>query len=198
MNYIGKILMFLSSYSPLYIFIITLNYDLEDVKTSLYRLTVPKAIVKGDIILYILLVLIIISNLMLYVLVVRSKKSSETIKIKKIENGNDKVLDYILAYIVSFMTTNFAEIVTNDSKVIITAILIQLLLGYLYCKSNMLYINPVLNVIGYDIYLVDTPNNKVILLTKDKKFYKKVKDDVNTNGFKNIELNCFSKNIYIT
>lgn len=197
MNSIGKIIMFLSSYSPLYIFIITLNYTISDIKNSLYRIIVPKEITKVDVIFYILLGLIIVANLGLCLLVKISSKSSETVKIQSVENGNDKILDYILAYIVSFMTTNFAEILKNDSKVIITAILIQILLGYLYCKSNMLYINPVLNIIGYDIFLIETPNNNVIVLTKDKRFYKDTKKEINRNGYKNIEMNCFSKNIYI-
>lgn len=198
MSVLGKIFMFLSSYSPLYLFIITLNYSIVDIKISLRKILDINQINSNDIILYILISLTIISNMILYILLITSKRYSEPVKILEIQNGNEKVLDYILAYIVSFVCTDFAQITNNDSKGIITAILIQILLGYLYCKSNMFYINPVLNFIGYDIYLIKTSNDNFVLLSKDKDSINKIQDDIIKNGFKNIELNYFSKGIYIS
>lgn len=197
MNALGKTIMFLSSYSPLYIFMISLNYDFNDIKISLYRIRVYTAIEKMDIIFYILILLIILSNLGLYMLIKFSKSGGESIMVKKIKNGNDKILDYILAYIVSFMTTDFAKMSSSDSKIITTFILIQLLLGYLYCKSNMLYINPVLNIIGYDIYLIETENNNVIVLTKNKKLFKQTKEEIARNKFKYLKTSNLAKGIYI-
>lgn len=197
MGILGKIFMFLSSYSPLYLFIITLNYSIVDIKISLKKILSINQITSNDIILYILILLTIISNVILYILLIVSKKYSEPVRILEVENGNEKVLDYILAYIVSFVCTDFAQITNNDSKGIITAILIQILLGYLYCKSNMFYINPVLNFIGYDIYLIKTSNDKFVLLSKNKDFINKMQDDIMKNGSKSIELNYLSKGIYI-
>lgn len=197
MSIFGKIFMFLSSYSPLYLFIITLNYSLCDIKESLSKIFNISQVNKTDIILYILISLIIISNTILYILVITSKKYSEVVRITEIENGNEKVLDYILAYIVSFVCTDFAQITNNDSKGIITAILIHGLLGYLYCKSNMFYINPVLNFIGYEIYLIKTDNNKFVLLSKNRENINKIQNDIMKAGSKGIELNYFSKGIYI-
>lgn len=198
MSILGKIFMFLSSYSPLYLFIITLNYSIVDIKISLRKILDINQINNNDIILYILISLIIISNVILYILLVTSKRYSEPVKILEIQNGNEKVLDYILAYIVSFVCTDFAQITNNDSKGITTAILIQILLGYLYCKSNMFYINPVLNFIGYEIYLIKTSNDNFVLLSKDKDNINKIQNDIIKNGSKNIELNYFSKGIYIS
>lgn len=197
MGIIGKIFMFLSSYSPLYLFIITLNYSIVDIKISIGKILSINQINSNDIILYILILLTIISNVILYILVISSKKYSEPVRILEVESGNEKVLDYILAYIVSFICTDFAQITNNDSKGIITAILIQVLLGYLYCKSNMFYVNPVLNFIGYDIYLIKTSHDKFVLLSKNKNFIYKIQDDIMKNGSKSIELNYFSKGIYI-
>lgn len=189
--------MFLSSYSPLYLFIITLNYSIVDIKISFGKILNINQINSNDIILYILISLTIISNVILYILVIVSKRYSEPVRILEVENGNEKVLDYILAYIVSFVCTDFAQITNNDSKGIITAILIQVLLGYLYCKSNMFYVNPVLNFIGYDIYLIKTRHDKFVLLSKNKDFINKLQDDIMKNGSKSIELNYLSKGIYI-
>lgn len=197
MSILGKIFMFLSSYSPLYLFIITLNYSLCDIKVSLSKIFNISQVNKIDIILYTLISLIIISNTILYILVITSKKYSEVVRITEIENGNEKVLDYILAYIVSFVCTDFAQITNNDSKGIITAILIHGLLGYLYCKSNMFYINPVLNFIGYEIYLIKTDNNKFVLLSKNRDNINKIQNEIIKDGSKGIELNYFSKGIYI-
>lgn len=198
MSILGKIFMFLSSYSPLYLFIITLNYRLYDIKVSLSKILYINQVNSNDIILYVLIILTIISNLILYILITASKKYSEVVRIIEIENGNEKVLDYILAYIVSFVCTDFAQITNNDSKSIITAILIQGLLGYLYCKSNMFYINPILNFIGYDIYLIKTNNDKFVLLSKNKESINTIQNNIIQNGYKSIELNYFSKGIYIS
>ncbi|MDB1956270.1 hypothetical protein PMY38_15580 [Clostridium tertium] len=198
MSILGKIFMFLSSYSPLYLFIITLNYSIADIKISLSKILDINQINSNDIILYILISLTIVSNMILYILLITSKRYSEPVKILEIQNGNEKVLDYILAYIVSFVCTDFAQITNNDSKGIVTAILIQILLGYLYCKSNMFYINPVLNFIGYDIYLIKTSNDNFVLLNKNKNAINKIQDDIMRNGSKSIELNYLSKGIYIS
>lgn len=197
MGIIGKISMFLSSYSPLYLFIITLNYTINDIKISLMKIFEFSKIDSKDMILYILIGLMVISNVVLYILLRSSKKFSEQVKIIEIENGSEKVLDYILAYIVSFICTDFAQITNIDSRSIVTAILIQVLLGYLYCKSNMFYINPILNFIGYDIYLIKTNNNNFVLLSKDKECFNEIKSDIIKNNYKIIVLNYFSKGIYI-
>lgn len=197
MGITGKIFMFLSSYSPLYLFVITLNYTINDIKISLAKITDFSLINANDIVLYILIGLIVISNLILYVLIITSKKFSEPVKIIEIENGNEKVLDYILAYIVSFICTDFAQITSNDSKGITTAILIQGLLGYLYCKSNMFYINPILNFIGYNIYIIKTNNNNFVLLSRNKECFSKIQNSIIKSGYMNVELNYFSKGIYI-
>lgn len=197
MGIIGKIFMFLSSYSPLYLFIITLNYTINDIKISLMKIFEFSKIDSKDMILYILIGLMVISNVVLYILLRSSKKFSEQVKIIEIENGSEKVLDYILAYIVSFICTDFAQITNIDSRSIVTAILIQVLLGYLYCRSNMFYINPILNFIGYDIYLIKTNNNNFVLLSKDKECFSEIKSDIIENNYKIIVLNYFSKGIYI-
>lgn len=68
MSIISKIFMFLSSYSPLYIFIITLNYRINDIIISISKIISFKIneIGKNDIILYILILLIFLSNIILF------------------------------------------------------------------------------------------------------------------------------------
>ncbi|AGY75319.2 hypothetical protein [Clostridium autoethanogenum] len=198
MSSLAKIFMFLSSYSPLYILTITLNYNFLDIKEAIIKVSNVKNIVYSDILLYGLFLLIVIPNVILYILISISKKYDEPIKLLKIEDGNEKVLDYILAYIVSFVTTDFPKIRTNDSKIVITAILTQILLGYLYCKGNMFYINPILDLMGYNIYIGKTLQNNVIILSKNKETIKDIKESISKNGFKNIDLNCFADNIYLT
>lgn len=197
MRYLGKIIMFLSSYSPLYLFLITFNYSIDDIKNAFYRIHMISAIEKLDIIFYILILLIILPSIGMFILVKLSKANSELIKIKKISNGNDKILDYILTYIVSFITTDFSKMSESNSKVLLTFILIQLLLGYLYCKNNMLYINPVLNIIGFNIYILETPKNSVIVLSKNKNLFNDIKQQIDINHSVNMSLYCFADKIYI-
>lgn len=198
MKILGKIVMFLSSYSPLYIFIITLNFSLYEIESSIKKITKITAMNSNDIILYTLILLIIIPNLILKLMLKVSMKYSETIKITSIENGDGRLLDYILAYIITFMTTNYVNIKDGDSKVILTGILIQLLLGYLYCKANMFYINPVLNLIfRYHIFIASTETRNVIILSKRKKDIYNIKKDIAEANYKVIRCRYFLNGIYI-
>lgn len=204
MSIISKIFMFLSSYSPLYIFIITLNYRINDIIISISKIISFKIneIGKNDIILYILILLIFLSNIILFFLISASNKYTEPVNIVSIENCNDKVLDYILAYIVSFITTDFAQLTNSDYKILITSILIQLLLGYLYCKGNMFYINPMLSFFGYNIYLIKTCDGNAIILSKnEKKLENLTKELLEKDKLKKVYitkiLNFFSEGIYI-
>lgn len=198
MNKLGKVIMFLSSYSPLYILIITLNYGFNDIRDSITKLLNINSINTSDIILYILVILIIVPSVILKIVLKVSDKYTETVKIIGISDGNDRVVDYVLAYIVSFITTDFVNLKDNNINVLITGILIQILLCYLYCKSNMLYINPVLNIcFGYNIFIANTNKNNLIILTKDANKAYSTKEEILEKGFKNIRLNCFSNGIYI-
>lgn len=198
MSKLGKVIMFLSSYSPLYILIITMNYGISDIKNSLVKLKHISSVSTSDVILYILITLIILCNIILKIILKESNKYTETIKINEIYDGNDKILDYILGYIVSFITTDFVNLADSNSRVLTTGILIQLLLCYLYCKSNMLYVNPVLNIcFGYDIFIAETNRSNLIILTKNSNKAYFIKEEIAQQGFKNIRLNCFSQGIYI-
>lgn len=198
MRTLGKIIMFLSSYAPLYIFIITLNFNLSEIKNSLYKLSDISLINQNDVILYIMILLVIVPNVILKKMLNDTKEYSETIKVINIEEADDKILDYILAYIVTFMTTNYVDFKNSDSKIILTGLLIQVLLGYLYCRANMFYINPVLNIIyGYHIFVANTENKTVIILSKKQEDVLGLKKEIYESSYKMIKLNCFSHGIYI-
>ncbi|EKO1912159.1 hypothetical protein PZQ55_001196 [Clostridium botulinum] len=198
MNKIGKVIMFLSSYSPLYILIITLNYGITDIMDSIIKLRKLANININDMILYVLVILIIVPIIILIFALKVSNDYTETIRIIGVSDGNDKVVDYVLAYIVSFITTDFVNLKDYDINILVTGILIQILLCYLYCKSNMLYINPVLNIcFGYNIFIVNTNKKNLIILTKNTDKAYSVKEEISEKGFKNIKLNCFSNGIYI-
>ncbi|EIA17473.1 TPA: hypothetical protein K8N36_000895 [Clostridium perfringens] len=198
MRTLGKIIMFLSSYAPLYIFIITLNFNLSEIKNSLYKLSDISLINQNDVILYIMILLVIVPNVILKKMLNDTKEYSETIKVINIEEADDKILDYILAYIVTFMTTNYVDFKNSDSKIIFTGLLIQVLLGYLYCRANMFYINPVLNIIyGYHIFVANTENKTIIILSKKQENVLELKKEIYESSYKRIKLNCFSNGIYI-
>jgi len=190
--------MFLSSYSPLYLFIITLNYGLSDVKECIFKFRNISETGVNDIIFYVLIFLIIVPNIILKIILKQSNKYTETIKIKEIYEGNDKIVDYILAYIISFITTDFVNLKDGNINILVTGILIQILLCYLYCKGNMIYINPVLNILfKYNIFIAKTDKNNLIILTQNNEKAYNLKEEISENGFKNIRLNCFSHGIYI-
>ena len=198
MKSLGKIILFLSSYSPLYILLITYNYSAKDIVNAMSNLKNINLIDMKDIVLYSLCLLIIIPNLLLWKFLKDSEHYSETIEIKEIVSGDDKLLNYILGYIVTFMTTSYIDFASASSKIIITGIIIQVLLGYLYCKANMLYINPVLSIIGgYHIFIATTRKKEIIILVKNEEKIFDIKNKLENTNSSNLKLKYFTKDIYI-
>ena len=80
--------------------------------------------------------------------------------IENIERPDDTIISYIMTYIIPIVTVN------NISKYeIIVNILLFILIGYLYIRLNLLYLNPLWSMLGYIPYRI---NNDTILITNYK------------------------------
>ncbi len=81
----------------------------------------------------------------------------------KIDN-HDAVTNYLFIYVIPLLGLDF-----SNAKNIAVVIFLVILIGYLYIKNDMIYINPVLNILfGYNIYLISSESRKVILLSRRK------------------------------
>jgi hypothetical protein len=139
-----KALLFLSSYIPLYIILILKNLTNEALIWIL-------GIVTGISLCF-----------LLYVLYKARKMNGEYYTLEEAECDNGKFIEYILAYIIPFLGFNMGNIID-----LISVGIIFVLIGALYIRSDLIYMNPMLNFLGYDLYKVKSNKKTYMLLSKN-------------------------------
>lgn len=143
-----KVILFLSSYSPLSVILMLKN------------------IIIFDILICILIILIIIiPNIILFFLIRYVRNfNKEKVLIKKTENKTSNSLNYVVAYFIAFLSFNFEKY----QDIIIFFILIFIIF-IIYINSDLLFINPILNLFGYNFYeTVLDDGRKIMILSKQK------------------------------
>lgn len=149
-----RILLFLSSYAPLF-FICAVaqknnpalgNYDVLGFK----------------------LLSLVLSGLMFVgiaaaaFLVLHSRKMGRTsLQVVSVNKNNQDTLSYLITYLVPFVTLDFA----SKSALLANALLL-FFIGMLYLQSNMTYLNPTLALFGYQTYrakLVNSLTEKILI-----------------------------------
>ena len=143
-----KILMFISSYCPLYFMLLILHYSKYD---SIEKLCRPKAII----FVLVLCTCIIISLFSVAFLVVSSGR--KPLSLNEIERPDDTIISYMMTYIIPILTTDMM----NRGEILVNVILF-LLIGYLYIRLNLIYLNPLWSMFGYLSYRI---NSDKILIT---------------------------------
>ena len=163
------LVLFVTSYIPLFMFIIirqlSLNKDYLHLHTfseeSLY------CFISKFGLSICLLIISLIGLIGLRKLLYNLKKNAANgyyVKVENVMNRNSESIGYIATYIVPFIYTDASSFIN-----ILTFILIMLLIYGIYTRSNMLLINPILNLryslfeIEY-IYGSDKPRNGLIII----------------------------------
>lgn len=139
-----KMFMFISSYLPLYLFIAIVKID-----RVMSLITFKNGLVKKDWLIFIIFVLLIIISLVVPFVMVSGKASSHSIRAHHVEPSRDTIISYIATYIVP-MTSLVNEDVTG--YVVIANVGLFMLTGLLYVRLNLIYLNPVLALLGYIPY----------------------------------------------
>ncbi len=178
----NKILLYLSSYVPLYLILIIKNAILKLERINLKIKDIEYFNTLDDYILVILAVLTVISLIYISKSLNDVKKYQKN-KYKTIRINNessDSILNYISIYILTFIDFDLSSI-SN----IVTLVFIMLLLGIISIRYDDLYINPTLLFWNYKIYNVTINKNgkeieKIVL--------------VKGNIYTNIELNIYESN----
>ncbi|ARU62747.1 hypothetical protein CBW65_18570 [Tumebacillus avium] len=188
-----KLVLFLSSYIPL-IFILmmqlikaSVNDQPNDVKISLKNMRSWLYLLRSDYFWYVLLLLLfsIILCLILY-LVLRKTKSTKnlesSLRIKRVNNINSNyITNYFAVYIFPFITLNMTQFDGIGTVVLLTCII-----GYVYIKNDILYINPILNILfKYNVYSAEIEENnvttEVILLSRKSRAKIKISPDISVH-----------------
>ena len=86
------------------------------------------------------------------------------IKVKKIENINFESVTFLATYIVPL-----ACIDLDKDRSSLMLIVILILIGWIYIKTNLFYTNPTLAVWGYHIYKISSEHKSDIIIISRKK-----------------------------
>ena len=147
-KYTARTVMFVSSYFPLYIMLIVLHYEKYDTVEELLRF-------KQTLFLVVLVGCIIIS--IVSIIFLKISRGGADLSLDEIERSDDTIISYMMTYIIPILTTNFiscGEVLVN--------IILFLLIGYLYIRMNLLYLNPLWSMFGYLSYRA---NSDIVIIT---------------------------------
>lgn len=147
-----KIMLFLSAFAPLYL-LVELNLIIEIINDNLHFN------VLNTIMLALMLVLFVM-GIMGIIILLNKKNTSTKIKIIKLNNITDQhFLGYFSLFVLFALSLDLSKI-----SYAVVFLIIQVLIGIVYIKNSMFYVNPLLNIIGYsfyDIIYLDINENKI-------------------------------------
>lgn len=212
-NISGKWIFFISSYIPLYfIFIIQgilslidnyIQYNSTIDESYPLSLLLPytreNTFLKDNIGSIGLIIFFIILSLVSFQLLKSTLKdtgrTSDFCKLYNIQKYNPAITEYILVYILPFISTSIFEI-----KDLITFIIVFLIIGILQVKNDLVYTNPVLYILNYNIYTFkkDSPDafNDSILITTDSILELKRSGVISEDNSINIRTSPLSQHAY--
>ena len=160
-----KSLLFISAYTPLFLILI-LQY-MSSSKTWL---------VAG------LIFLCIINLIWVLIYIISKKWTIKGYTVKKSVNRTSDALNYIIAYIITFLGFSF-----NTWQDYISFIILFVIIFYIYINSDLIFVNPLLNVLGFKIISVELNEGggEIVLITKnsslktnDKIYVKNITDNI--------------------
>lgn len=141
---IMKIKMFVSSYFPLYVILLLLSYDNFTSRTKIEELI--KFTDKSTSTYLIILILLILASLWT-VIDLKTTKGNENIILKDFGKMEEAMMVYFMTYVVPLLADDFLTIDT-----LIINVSLFLLIGFMYIRSNLIYLNPLWLLFGYSIY----------------------------------------------
>jgi hypothetical protein len=141
-----KVLLFLSSYIPLFLLLIVRNH--EHVIFSL-GLAVFSIIVGT-------LVFLVLGRVLTF--------GGDYKKLEDVEDANKVNLEYFVAYIIPFLTQDFLHL-----EELLSFGIVFFIIGVIYIKSDLTYVNPILALARYNVFRVKIDGKEQFIITRKKK-----------------------------
>jgi len=129
-----RISLFLSSYFPLFIIFSIQNYS-----THGFKALIPAII--G---------IVSLTGLAIF-LRWASNSSPRSITVSSIQRKDAEVMAYIASYLIPFMGLDFSKV-----ENLISLLVFFFILMVIYINSNLIHINPMLNLASYHVYEIET------------------------------------------
>lgn len=145
-----KVLLFLSSYAPM--FMILYVRGLSPSAATLYGAQ-GIGVCSGTPLWFsiLMIALTVLPFAFLYaVLRITSKAAGTEVSNVTATSRSEETLSYVVTYIIPFLTFE-----PSSPQDIVSIAILLLTLGSIYVNSSMLYINPTLSLLGYGVYRVD-------------------------------------------
>lgn len=147
MNLLGKLIFFLSANSPVLLMWAVFQY------CSNFTFAI------------ILLSLALVSYLMLFFLFRNAKKRQhkQLFNLSVENNVNSEMMEYMVSYILPFISLNKID----SWETPIALCIYYIVLFGIYLRSDVFYVNPILNLVGYNIYkikYIDESKEKIAFL----------------------------------
>lgn len=151
-NIFTRILLFLSSYAPLLVIFGVRNFFSRHWWWGWG---------------FIVLAVLAISILCAYLQVVQ-RSTSYLVNVVQVSTRTGETMSYIVTYLLPFLGVDFSD--PDDA---ISMGIFFLVIGIIYVHSNLIYINPVLNMLGFNLFEIETDTGKVGTLISSRTYLKK-------------------------
>lgn len=149
-----RLKMFISSYFPLYAILLILYYDKFNSVEKIKQIIKFKDIIISTFII-ILIVFLVIS--IITCIDLKRTKGNEKHNFENIENTGDTLISYMMTYIVPILSIDL-----SDDKTLIINLILYVLIGFMYVKLNLIYLNPLWLFFGYYIYKAE---NDIVIIS---------------------------------
>ncbi len=147
MNALFRFLLFLSSYLPAFVVLAILFWNRQ------------RGIAYGAVSLGILG----IAALLVWLHVLRRRIQSQTETVSQCRRNDTEAMTYVLSYLVPFVGG-----VIKGGEAAVAFAFFFLVIGILYANSNLVHINPMLNLFGYRIYEAKVGGDSYVLVSRKR------------------------------
>lgn len=152
-----KWLLFISSYAPLYLLLAVNNYKFDNTPFDNYKKILENAQQLTFWIIIIALFMISVLSVSYFRFISLNSKT----KISGLTPLNQSVLNYFITYVIPLTNMNI-----NSVNSLIVNALLFLIIGIVYVKSDFVYLNILLIILGFTIYNDSIGN---VIITNYKK-----------------------------
>ncbi len=140
-----RIALFLSSYSPL-LLILAIRDGFDNLVLSILFVIVPIAT----------------TLLLLLYLRMAARQSPSWVQVASVQPKGTEIMGYIVTYLIPFLDFDLGNWWDFGALIVLL-----LAIGAVYVNSNLIYINPVLNFLGYHLFEITSDSGKPsALITK--------------------------------
>ena len=152
-----KWLLFISSYAPLYVLLAINNFHFDCTPVTYFKGVFENVQqLTFWIVITVLFVISIISVSYFELISMNNRKT-----LKKLKPSNESVLSYLITYVIPLTKMDI-----NSVNSLLVNALLFLMIGIVYVKSDLVYLNILLILLGFRVYIDSTGD---VIITNYKK-----------------------------